>query len=222
LNILLDKLDFNEIWAYESLKNIIRPDFKICIIPFSFHEKWIKDKEEWETIYNNINGKEYIKIVSPFYTYGIKDDNIALVNYFTDSNESAIEKVNISDIVFFTGGFPEKIMKRLLEFNLISVIEQYKGIKMGWSAGAMMQCYDYYISPDDEDYLEFQYEKGLKYIEDFAVEVHYKNTEVQNKSIEKFVREKKKMVYTTERQSAIIVDNKKVTLLGNAKMYEIK
>jgi peptidase E len=91
----------------------------------------------------------------------------------------------------------------------------------GWSAGAMMQCFDYYISPN-EDYPEFVYKKGLRCIEDSDVEVHYKNIDTQNKSIKKYIREKGKVVYTREPQSAIIIEAKEVTLLGNAKIYEAK
>lgn len=218
MNILLDKLDFNEEWAYETLKNIIKPTYKVCIIPFAFHEKWIKNKEEWEEFYNKINGSEYVKIANPFYTYGIEDSNIMLINYFTDSSDDAKSKINNSDIVFFTGGFPDKIMTRLEEFDLIDDIEQHDGIKMGWSAGSMMQCFDYFISPD-EDYPEFVYEKGLRCIEDFAVQVHYKNTDTNNNSIEKYIHEKNKMVYITEPQSAIVIDGSQIILLGNAKRY---
>jgi peptidase E len=220
LNILLDKLDFDEAWAFETLKNIIKPEYKICIIPFAFHESWIKDKEEWEAFYNKIDGTEYVKIASPFYSYGINDTNLTLINYFSDSRDSAKAKINASNIIFFTGGFPDKTMRRLSEFDLINFVEQYKGIKMGWSAGAMMQCFDYFISPD-EDSPEFVYKNGLRYIEDFAVEVHYKNTDIQNDSIKKYIFERGKIVYTTEHQSAIIVDGSNITLLGNAKIYQI-
>ncbi len=219
MNILLDKLDFNEAWAFNMLKNIIKPEHKICIIPFAFHEEWIKNKEEWEKCYNKINGEYYKNMISPFSDYGIDENNIVLINYFTDSHENAKSKVYSSNIIFFTGGFPDKIIDRLLEFDLIDAIEQHDGIKMGWSAGAMMQCFDYYISPD-EDYPKFIYKKGLKCIEDFAVEVHYKNLESQNKSIEKYIYEKGKKVYTTQPQSAIIVDGSEVILLGNAKVYK--
>jgi len=161
MNILLDKLDFNESWAYETFKKIIKPEYKICVIPFAFHETWIKDKEEWEKSYNKLNGEYYKDTVSVFYTYGIEDKNIALVNYFEDSPESAKEKIMASDIILLTGGYPDKIMTRLEEFDLIDTVENHHGIIMGWSAGAMMQCFDYYISPDD-DYLEFVYKKGLR------------------------------------------------------------
>lgn len=219
MNILLDKLDFHEAWAYDTLKNIIKPEYKICIIPFAFHEDWIRNSEEWEKWYNKIDGDQYKGIAAPFYAYGISDDNMFLVNYFEDTSDSAKAKINSSDIVFFTGGFPDKIMDRMEEFDLINTIEQHQGIKMGWSAGAVMQCYDYFLSPD-EDYPEFVYLRGLKCIKDFAVEVHYKNTDSQNESIERYIRERGKRVYTSEPHSAIIVDGTKIILLGNAKIYQ--
>ncbi|MEG2290376.1 MAG: Type 1 glutamine amidotransferase-like domain-containing protein [Clostridium sp.] len=221
MNILLDKLDFNEPWAFETLKNIIKSEHKICVIPFAFHEEWIKNEEEWEKVYNKLDGQYYKSTVAAFYTYGINDNNITLINYFTDSTETAKTKINGSDIIFLTGGFPDKIMDRLSEFDLINTVEQHHGIIMGWSAGAMMQCHHYYISPD-KDYPEFVYKNGLKGIEDFAVEVHYKNTESQNQGIRKYMKEKGKVVYTTEHQSAIIVNGRDITLLGNAKAYHIK
>lgn len=221
MNILLDKLDFNESWAYETLKNIIKPEHRICIIPFAFHDDWINSNDEWERCYDKLKGEYYKLLISPFYTYGISDENITLINYFTDTPDSSKSKINSSDIIFFTGGYPEKIMHRLEEFHLVKCIENHNGIKMGWSAGAMMQCFDYYISPDEKDYPEFLYEKGLNCIKDFAVEVHYKNTESQNRSIEKYIKERCKTVYTTEPGSAIIVDGNNITLLGKAKIYNV-
>lgn len=219
MNILLDGLDFDKAWAYGTLKNIIMADYKITIVPFAFPEDRIKNAEEWETSYNKLNGEYYSNIVLPFLEYGIREDNIRWVNYFEDDKDSSIAKINTSDIIFFTGGLPDKIMSRLAEFDLINIIEHHQGIIMGWSAGAMMQCYNYYISPD-KDYPEFIYQKGLNCIKNFAIEVHYKNTEVQNESIKKYIHETRKKIYTTEAQSAIITEGCNVILLGNAKMYK--
>ena len=219
MNILLDGLDFDKAWAYGTLKNIIKTDCKITIVPFSFHEDMIKNVEEWGSCYNKKNGEYYSKIVLPFLAYGIREDNIRWINYFEDDKNSSKDKINTSDIIFFTGGLPDKIMSRLAEFDLTNTIEQHQGIIMGWSAGAMIQCYDYYISPD-KDYPKFSCEKGLNCIKDFAVEVHYKSIEAQNESINKYIDETGKKVYTTGSQGAIIVDGRKVILLGNAKMYK--
>ncbi|MBU3143762.1 hypothetical protein [Clostridium sp. CF012] len=53
MNILLDGLDFDKAWAYDTLKNIIKADCKITIVPFSFHEDWIKNAEEWGSLIIN-------------------------------------------------------------------------------------------------------------------------------------------------------------------------
>jgi len=219
MNILLDHLDFDMEYGYEYFKNIIKTEMKVTIIPFSFHEDWITDSTAWEKSYNRMSGKYYEELVKPFKSYGIDEGNIQLINYYVDDEKSAIEKIKNSNILLFTGGFPEKIMKRLNEIKLTSTIETYQGIIMGFSAGAMIQCENYYISPD-EDYTEFTYEKGLKGINNFAVQVHFKCKKEEIDSIEKYMNEIVNKVYTTTGESAILVDNGKVTLLGNAKLYQ--
>lgn len=37
MNILLDKLDFNENRPFETLKNIIKPEHKVCNLPFDYY-----------------------------------------------------------------------------------------------------------------------------------------------------------------------------------------
>lgn len=218
MNILLDKLDFNEKWAYETFKEIIAPEHKICVIPLAFHEDWITNSDDWYKAYNCTDGEFYKKIVSVFYDFGISDKNIMFINYFDDNENDLIKKISDSDIILFTGGFPEKIKKRLDELKITSSIENYKGIIMGWSAGAMVQCRDYFISPD-EDYPLFQYEIGLDYISDFAVEVHFKGKDSQIQSIERYKNERNKKVFVTRENSAIIFDKGRVQLLGNVYEY---
>ncbi|EPZ54469.1 peptidase S51 family protein [[Clostridium] sordellii ATCC 9714] len=65
------------------------------------------------------------------------------------------------------------MMDRLKEFKIIEDIENYKGIVMGSSAGAMVQVAQYHITPD-KDYDTFSYNEGLNMITDFDIEVHYK------------------------------------------------
>lgn len=218
MNILLDSLDFHKEYAFNTLKDIIKADMQVVIIPFSFHGDWIPNAEAWEKSYNRINGQYYQDIITPFLSYGISENNIEFINYYKDDTNTAKSKIAKSHIIFFTGGFPEKIMERLKEFNILTTVEEYSGIIMGWSAGAMMQCENYYVSPD-KDYPEFVYGTGLKRISDFTVEVHYKGTETQIESMKKYIKETGNEVYTTEKESAIIVDNGQVILLGNAKKY---
>lgn len=218
MRVLLDSLDFNLDYARDEFKKSITKDKKVLVVPYSFHEERVVDDTAWKELYDNKDGKLYSEIVAPFTAFGIKDNNVDFLNYYSDDTVSSIAKIRNSDIILFTGGFPEKIVHRLAEMELLQEIDTYKGIIMGWSAGAMIQCEDYFISPD-EDYPEYQYHKGLKGISDFAVEVHFQGSKEQIESIERYMKDTGKEVYVTEKESAIVVTNEGVKLLGKAQKY---
>lgn len=150
--------------------------------------------------------------------YGIKEENINWVNYFKDTKENAKIKIGNSNIIFFTGGLPDKVMLRLIEFDLISNIESFTGVIIGSSAGAMIQIAEYHITPD-EDYNRFAYNVGLNLINDFDIEVHYEGTEIQNRYINKVLDEKRDRVYAITNIGGIIVDDSKITLLGDTQIF---
>ena len=54
----------------------------------------------------------------------------------------------------------------------------------------------------------------------FYIEVHYEGTDIQNESIQRVIAERGKTVYATSlRSGAILVDNGKIKLIGNVKVY---
>ena len=162
----------------------------------------------------------YGGIVGGFTSYGISENNIEFINYFTDSKESAAQKIAKADIIYFLGGLPDRMMDRIKEFELYDILMKHNGIVMGYSAGAVIQLAEYHLSPD-EDYSEFQYCKGLPYLNDFYLEVHYEATKIQNEAIERVLTERGKTVYATVSGSgAILVDNGNVKLLGNVKIFD--
>jgi peptidase E len=218
INILLNLYNFDEEWCFEALKNVIKDNHKVLIIPFSFHDGWIKNDSDWQKAYNSFSGKNYKDIILPFLTYGITEGNINWVNYFKDTKESAKDKVKNSDIIFFTGGLPDKMMCRLEQFDLIKELENYPGIIMGSSAGAMVQIANYHITPD-EDYDTFSYNKGLNLINDFDIEVHYEETDLQNNCIKKVLNEKTATVYAIKNTGGLIIDNNVITLLGGVTKF---
>ena len=150
--------------------------------------------------------------------YGIKEENIRWVNYFKDTIESAKVDIINSNIIFLTGGFPDKMMLLLLEFNLVNDIENFEGVIIGSSAGAMIQIAEYHITPD-EDYNTFTYNMGLNIIKNFGIEVHYEGTEVQNKYIKKVLMDKKDKIYAIRDTGGVIVDNEEVILLGDTQTF---
>jgi peptidase E len=219
INILLEGYNIDTPWLYNELKKYIQPNHSVVIIAFSFRENRVKSLSDWNALYDKNFGKYYNGIVSGFAAYGILEDNIVFVNYFTDTKESAVQKIKNADIVYFLGGLPDKMMDRIKEFNLYDVLMQHKGIVMGYSAGAVIQLAEYHLSPDD-DYPEFNYYKGIPYLKDFYMEVHYEGTAVQNESIQRVLAERGKTVYATSDQTgAILVDNGNIKLIGDVKMF---
>ncbi len=218
MNILLNLDNFNENFIKPYLKDYINRKMKVLIVPFSFHEDYIKTPEEWNNEFKFQRGKAYKKLVEPFLDYGIVEDNINFLNYFLDNRETAKIKLNNSDIIYFQGGYPDKLMKRLEQFNIVDDIRNFKGIIMGASAGAMVQFKEYHLTPDD-DYYEYNYYNGLGFIDDFEIEVHYRNTLEQRESMRRYFSERRKKIYAVGNEGAIVYNKGTVKTFGDVTLY---
>ena len=222
INILLEGYDIDAPWLYDDLKNYIKPNNKVAVVAFSFRDNRVKSLADWDALYSKENGKYHDGIVGGFTSYGISEDSISFVNYFTDTKESAAKKIEAADIIYFLGGLPDRMMDRIKEFDLYDILLRHEGIVMGYSAGAVIQLAEYYLSPDD-DYSEFKYYEGIPYLDSFYMEVHYEGTEVQDSSIQRVLNERGKTVYPTAlRAGAILVDSGTIKLLGDVKKFESK
>jgi len=219
VNILLSQYNFHEKWAKDSMEKYLNPHTKILIIPFSFGEQ-INNDVAWQNAYSKASGKYYKSIVLPFLSFGVNEENINWVNYFTNTKEHANNKLLNSDIIFFTGGYPDKMMRRLNEFDLINKIENYSGVIIGSSAGAMIQIKEYHITPD-EDYSSFSYQLGLNLIKNFDIEVHYEASNLQTKFINKVLNEKRVPVYAIKDTGGIIIDNNIIELIGDVMTFKM-
>ena len=220
VNILLEGYEIDAPWLYEELKKYIKPIHKVAVVAFSFRDSRVKSLADWNVLYSKENGRFYSGIVGGFTSYGIPEENISFVNYFADTKESAKQKIETADIVYFLGGLPDRMMDRIKEFDLQDILMKHQGIVMGYSAGAVIQLAEYHLSPDD-DYPEFGYYEGLPYLKNFYLEVHYEETASQKAAIEKVIAERKKTVYATSLlKGAILVDNGNVQLLGDVKEYK--
>lgn len=165
--------NYHEDWMFSELKPFLHPEQKVVVFPFSFNEDWISCEEDWNNCYSATTGKYYRENVAPFEAYNIELSNITFLNYFKDSPETMKNIINESDVLFFTGGLPEKAVERIERLGLKESIANHKGIKIGVSAGAMMHLSHFYVSPD-KDYPELKYFDGLGTINDSAyVEVHF-------------------------------------------------
>lgn len=220
VHILLDGIDLDADYLREALREYIKPHHRIVNVAFSFKDTQIQSPEDWDRYYSPENGTYYETLAGSFGVFGISKEHMTFVNYFTDTPESAAEKIRNADIVYFPGGLPDKMMDRIRQFKLEAVLRQHKGVMMGFSAGALIQLAEYHLSPD-HDYAEFCYRRGLPCLDDFYLEVHYDGSEVQNQAIRQVLRERKKTVYATAFNSgAIIAKGGEIRLLGNVQRFE--
>lgn len=220
VNILLEGYDIDAPWLYKELKEYIKADHRVAVVAFSFREDRVRTLADWNTLYGKENGKFYGGIVGGLAAYGIPEKNVTFLNYFTDTKDSARQKIREADILYFLGGLPDKMMDRIKEFELSDALTDHDGIVMGYSAGALVQLAEYHLSPD-EDYPEFRYCEGLPYRNDFYLEVHYEGTDAQDGAIQRVLAQRKKPVYATACQSgAILIANGTIRLLGDVKKFQ--
>jgi peptidase E len=214
INVLLSRGILKESYIVEELKDIIKKDFKVCVLAFSFFDKHIYHKDQYDAYYKK-DGEYYQKMIDSFAPYGIKEEQITWVYYFDDHKDSAKKKIEDADIIYFPGGSPDQMMTRIDEFELKDFLEKQDKIFIGSSAGAMIQFDTYHISPD-VDYDCFNIQEGLSLIDDFIIEVHYRRRKKQKSALRKMHRLTHKNIYSIPDDGAIIYDHEFIKLVGSA------
>lgn len=216
INILFDCPNIHDF--YEELRDCFSAETKVCMIAFSFYDDYVYDAQTWEKVYGR-GGNGYIETIESFEPFGVKEENIVFVNYFTDTKESAAQKVRDADVLYFTGGLPDRMMDRIKDFDLCELIMKHDGIVMGYSAGAVIQLSEYHLYPDG-DYKDFGYYEGLPFFDDFYVEVHYEYKPEQDESIRRVLCERNKTVYVTHTaKGGLIVRDGNISIIGKVDVY---
>lgn len=220
MNVLSSNYNFHENWIREELKEHIKENSKVVVLPFSFSKEWIRNLQEWDNAYSREYGKYYSGIVDPFLSFGVKEENIVWLNYFKDCSKKMIKYINTSDVLFFTGGLPEKAVERILEKGLLDTLKKYNKLIIGASAGAMIQLSEYYVSPD-EDYESFNYYNDLGLIDlKFNIEVHYAESDVQKDCISKVLKERKNKIYAVGENGGLILKDNSFKSYGEVFLFE--
>ena len=219
IHILNNIHEYNAEWCFKEFQQIIKPEHRIAIVAFAFRDTKIPNTEVWDSFYGRPAGVYYQGFVNTFKYFGIAAEQLEIIDYYRDTYETALNKIQKADILYFLGGLPEVMLARLNEFGLVDIIREYTGIVIGYSAGALIQLSEYHLSPD-EDYEEFGYYQGLGFLKDFYVEVHYEGSEMQKESIQRVLRERKKPVYAVGNAGALIVDESGVRSIGDVELFE--
>ena len=217
VNILFDCPNIDDFC--DELKDYFSKNSRVAVIAFSFYDDYVYDTETWEQIYGKGIGNCYFETIEPLGVLGVPEENMVFINYFTDTKETARQKIENANVLYFTGGLPDRMMDRIEEFDLTEVLKAFDGVVVGYSAGAVIQLKEYHLTPDN-DYPAFGYYRGLGYIDDLCIEVHYEHKEIQDASVKRVLKERRKPVYVTHtRQGGIVVEKDRVRMLGNVDLY---
>ena len=92
IHILLENPDITSPYLKDELTKIIKPEHKVTVVLFSFRDHQVYNEEVWQAAYNKKDGT-YNNVYTAFYTFGIPEENIALIDYFTDTKVSARKKL---------------------------------------------------------------------------------------------------------------------------------
>lgn len=213
INILLNINNFGDGFAKPTLRRIIKRRHRVLIIPFSYHEDYVRNSEEFKEHFSKTS-PEIQEIVQEFGKYGIHSKNIRILNYYDDSKETIENKFKRANILFFTGGYPDRLLYRIDQLGIRDRIKNFKGIVMGTSAGAMIQLDRYHVTPEDNNG-EYEYHDGLGLISGFDIEVHYEDDCLHLSSLITDLKLHDKTIYAMPNEGGLVVKGNRITEIGN-------
>ena len=191
---------------HPALKNQLHSGDHVCILALSF-EADVKNQADWDRLYQKQKGMEYEEHIRCFRKFGIQEDQIEWVAYFSDSKEEIQAKIERSNVLMLTGGNPVLMMKRIKELRLKPFLKNYQGVMIGYSAGAMVLLDCYHM--DDSFYA------GIGCLSGFDIEVHYEGQKAEQQRMQKIREEKHINVYGITDQGGIQINEGQMTFFGN-------
>ena len=212
-HLLLSRTILDHPDVYQLLSTHLTRQDKVLIILYSFFDSWFPTEAHYHDYYDE-KGDYVQKMKRQLSLYHV--DHVEFLNYYKETNESRTKKLHEATVLYFPGGAPDQMMKRLNQHQLIQPLKAFKGLTIGSSAGAMIHFKKPHLYKDD-DYEKFQYIQGLGYIDGFDISVHYRRRNQQDKAIRRVVHERHIDVYAIPDDGAIFIHNNNIKLLGSAK-----
>lgn len=224
-SVLLSEYEKGIKLVEHKLKKIIKPTQKAVIIAWTFPSEI--DKKLFDEEWFPKNGRRYNKYVGSLLELGIKEENISVLNCY-DKNKFKNFKsiINNSDVLIITGGNPEMLYSKVVqETEILYNIKHYKGIIIGFSAGADLQLKRYFITAKNNYYKYFAFYDGFGVLDDpFYLDVHSIYNKRYLEKLQNVANEKKKNIYAIFDDGAMIYNRStnEIELFGNVMTFEPK
>lgn len=221
-NILLSNYEKGITLVEKQLKSIINRNYKAVIISWAFPTEI--DYETFNKEWFNKNGRRYKKYVDSLVKLGISEKNISILNCYDKTNLPKFKEIiDNSQLLLITGGNPEMLYSKVVqETELLYNIKHYKGIILGFSAGADLQLKRYFITAKNNYYKYFAFYDGFGNLDDpFYLDVHSVNNALYLKKLQKIANDKAKTVYAIFDDGALIYNRQtnSLEIFGNVKTF---
>lgn len=224
-NILLSEYKKGMNLVKKRLNKIVNASQKAVIIAWTFPTEI--DKKVFDEEWFPKGGRRYNKYVGSLLKLGIKEENITILNCYDKENFGNFKKIiDDSDILLITGGNPEMLYSKVTqETEILYNIKHYKGIIIGFSAGADLQLKRYFITAKNNFYKYFAFYDGFGVLNDpFYIDVHSVKNKRYLEKLQKIADDKKKNVYAIFDDGAMIYNrnSKKLEVFGNVLKFQPK
>ena len=196
----------------KALKNIPDVHFsendKLWIIPVCCMAKTVTDHASFEAFFL-MDGGEGMSDRKILLDKGAEQTNIATLNYYDVIDDECIQNIISSQCIIFTGGRMELGLERMRKVGLDRALQNYSGIVIGVSAGALMLFSEYIITPN-RYYKNLEICEGLGYIdgEEIMIEVHFTEDDLlQVQCVELTCDSRKQTVHAIREEGYMMVQN---------------
>ena len=217
-SVFFSKIDVGFPYVENRLKEIIDPNSKVIIIPWSFPTE--TDAQGLDEFFS---GKRKDRYVNSLKRLGIKEKNIKVLNCYRDKETYMKDEIKEADILVLTGGNPEMFYNKVLSTNILNDIKNFNKIIIGASAGTELQLNNYFITAKNNYYKKFAWYKGFNVIDDpFYMDVHTSNNYRYLNKLKKVAHDIGKRVYAIYDDGVIIYNrsNNDIELFGNVKLFD--
>ena len=216
-SVFFSKIEIGFKYVKERLKEIINPNSKVVIIPWSFPTEL--DATKLDEFFSDKRKKRYVDNLKQI---GITEENIIVLNCYRDKETYMKEKIAEADVLVLPGGNPEMFYNKVVSCNIKEDIKNFKKIIIGASAGTELQLNNYFITAKNNYYKKFAWYKGFNVIDDpFYIDVHTSNNYRYLNKLAKVAKETNKKVYAIFDDGAIIYNrsNNTIESFGKIKIF---
>ena len=223
-SIFFSRIEIGMNNVINELKKTLPQKPRVVILPWTFPVEL--DAEKLENEFFKKNEKRYNRYINSLKKIGIKEDNITILNCYSDSKEKIKKCLQESNILLLPGGNPEMLFDKVVhQTDSLYEIKYYNGIIIGESAGTELQLKRYFITAKNNFYKYFAFYDGFGVIDDpFYMDVHSINNKLYLNKLKKVAHEKKKDVYAIFDDGVIIYnrETKKISTYGNVIKFDYK